>query len=46
VRWDAFHEGLDLASQVEAFRDRHGYYPERVLADPLYGTRANRDYLK
>ncbi len=46
LRWDAFHEGLDLASQVEAFRDRHGYYPERVLADPLYGTRYNRDYLK
>ncbi len=46
LRWDAFHEGLDLASQVEAYRDRHGHYPERVLADPLYGTRANRDYLK
>lgn len=46
LRWEAFHEGLDLASQVEAYRDRHGHYPERVLADPLYGTRANRDYLK
>ena len=46
LRWDAFHEGLDLVSQVEAYRDRHGHYPERVLADPLYGTRANREYLK
>jgi len=46
LRWEAFHEGLDLASQVEAYRNRHGHYPERVLADPLYGTRANRDYLK
>lgn len=46
LRWDAFHEGLDLASQVEAYRDRCGHYPERVLADPLYGTRANREYLK
>jgi len=46
LRWDAFHEGLDLASQVESYRDRYGYYPERVIADPLYGTRANRDYLK
>lgn len=45
LRWDAFHEGLDLASQVEAYRDRYGHYPERVLADPLYGTRANREYL-
>lgn len=46
LRWDAFHEGLDLVSQVEAYRNRHGHYPERVLADPLYGTRANRDDLK
>lgn len=46
LRWDAFHEGLDLVSQVEAYLDRYGHYPERVLADPLYGTRANRAYLK
>ena len=44
--WDAFHEGLDLTAQVEAYRKRYGYYPERVLADPIYGTRANREYLK
>jgi IS5 family transposase len=44
--WDAFHEGLDLTAQVEAYRDRYGYYPECVLADPIYGTRSNRDYLK
>lgn len=46
LRWDAFHEGKDLESQVEAYRKRQGYYPESVLADPLYGTRANRKYLK
>ncbi|MCK5353879.1 MAG: transposase, partial [Methyloprofundus sp.] len=46
LRWDAFHEGLDLKSQVEAFHHRTGRYPEKVLADPLYGTRANRSYLK
>ena len=46
LRWDAFHEGLDLVAQVEAYRERHGHYPERVLADPVYGTRANRDALK
>ena len=37
---------MDLTAQVEAYRKRHGHYPERVLADPIYGTRANRDYLK
>ena len=46
LRWDAFHEAQDLEGQVKAYYDRHGYYPEKVLADPLYGTRANRDYLK
>jgi IS5 family transposase len=46
LRWEAFHEGLDLAKQVDAYRERYGHYPERVIADPIYGTRANRDYLK
>lgn len=46
LRWDAFHEGGDLLSQVENFRKRHGHYPEVVLGDPVYGTRENRRYLK
>jgi hypothetical protein len=46
LRWDAFHEGLDLTSQIEAYHERTGHYPEKVLADPLYGTRENRHYLK
>jgi hypothetical protein len=46
LRWDAFHEGGDLESQVEAYRARHGHYPEAVLGDPVYGTQANRRYLK
>ena len=46
LRWDAFHEGKDLKRQVEAYKERHGVYPEKVLADPLYGTRENRNYLK
>lgn len=28
LRWDAFHEGHDLPSQVEAYREHHGVYPE------------------
>ncbi len=46
IRWDAFHEGQDLVSQVEAYKARHGDYPAVVLADPAYGSRANRRYLK
>lgn len=45
LRWDAFHEGWDLPTQVEAYRRRHGHYPEVVLADSLYGTKDNRRYL-
>lgn len=46
LRWDAFNEGGDLKDQVEAYRQRHGQYPQKVLADPIYGTRENRAYLK
>ena len=46
LRWDAFHEGGDLRSQVEAYRERYGTLPETVLGDPIYGTRDNRRYLK
>jgi hypothetical protein len=46
LRWDAFHEGHDLESQVEAYRARYGVYPEVVLGDTIYGTRDNRRYLK
>lgn len=44
--WDAFNEGQDLKEQVEAYKGRYGHYPEAVLADPIYGTRENRAYLK
>jgi len=46
LRWNAFHEGLDLKSQVEDYRRRYGYYPKKVLGDPLYGSHDNRRYLK
>ena len=46
LRWDAFHEGRDLPSQVEAYRARYGHYPKCVLGDPVYGTRDNRRYLQ
>lgn len=44
--WDAFNESQNLIEQVEAYRIRYGYYPEVVLADPIYGTRDNRAWLK
>jgi len=46
LSWDAYHEGSDLEYQVEAYYKRYGYYPEKVLADPIYATQSNRRYLK
>ena len=44
--FDAFHEGLGLKDQVEAFKRLFGHYPANVLADKIYWTRDNRNYLK
>jgi hypothetical protein len=46
ICWDAFNEGGDLIEQVEKYKIRHGHYPEKVLADGIYGSRNNRNYLK
>ena len=46
IRWDAFNESNDLEAQVEAYHRRYGFYPEAVVADPVYGTKKNRAYLK
>lgn len=46
INWEAFREGGDLKSQVEAYQARHGVYPESLHAYPIYGTRENRTYLK
>ncbi len=46
IRWNAFNEGTDLETQVEAYRQRYGYYPEVVVTDPIYGAHKNRAYLK
>lgn len=46
LSWEAYYEGSDLVGQVQAFRALHGHYPEVVIADGIYGTRANRKWLK
>ncbi|MBN2333840.1 MAG: transposase [Deltaproteobacteria bacterium] len=43
--WESFHEGHDLPVQVECYKGRHGHYPEVIIVDTLYGSRANRKYL-
>jgi hypothetical protein len=46
LSWDAFNESGDLVGQVEAYRDRFGFYPASVHADHIYRTRENRRYCK
>ncbi len=46
LNWDNYNESLDLIGQIEAFRERCGFYPESVHADQIYRTRANRAYCK
>jgi len=42
--WNAFNESGDLQAAVERFRERHGCYPERILADKIYRNRKNHQY--
>ncbi len=45
LSWNAYHEGGDLKKQVEEYRNLYGHYPSVVIADKIYGTRENRNWL-
>ena len=46
IGWDNYDEGGDLEKQVEDFKQLYGFYPELLLGDRKYLTRANRQYLR
>jgi transposase, IS5 family len=46
LSWDAYNESTILKDQVEKYKDRFGFYPETVIADKIYGSHDNREYLK
>jgi hypothetical protein len=46
LSWDAYNESSDLKKQVEDFLEYYGHYPEVVLADKIYLSRENRQWLK
>lgn len=46
ISWDNFNESGDLKSQVEAYKNYTGYYPESVHVDQIYRTRENRAWCK
>lgn len=46
ISWDNFNESGDLKTQVEAYKNSTGYYPESVHVDKIYRTRENRAWCK
>ena len=46
ISFEAYNESTCLIEAVERFKERTGYYPERVLADQIYRTRENRSYCR
>ncbi|MFH1120126.1 MAG: IS5 family transposase [Bacteroidota bacterium] len=46
LSWNAYNESMDLELQVKNFRKQYGCYPKVLLADKIYLTRNNRNFLK
>lgn len=46
VSFEAYNESTCLIEAVERYKERTGYYPERVLADQIYRTRDNRNFCR
>jgi transposase, IS5 family len=46
ISWNNFNESGDLKSQVEAYKNFTGYYPESVHVDKIYRNRDNRAWCK
>ncbi|KFN89455.1 transposase [Tetragenococcus muriaticus] len=44
--FDAYNESDILISTIRRYHDRHGSYPERILADKIYRNRKNLNYCK
>jgi hypothetical protein len=46
LSWDAYNDVGTLIESVERYKDRHGYYPEAVLADRKCRNRKNLTFYK
>lgn len=44
ISFEAYNESTCLIEAIENFKERTGYYLERVLADQIYRTRENRRF--
>lgn len=46
ISFDAYNEAARLMTAAESYFERHGRWPERILADKIYLNRANRAWCK
>ena len=46
ISYEVYNESTVLIEAVKRFKERTGYYPERLLADQIYRTRENRNFCK
>jgi len=46
IQFDSYNESTIFQDAIERYKERNGHYPERVLVDQIYRTRANRAYCK
>ncbi len=44
ICWDNYSESTELISQIEAYKDRTGCYPESVHAGKTYRNQTNREF--
>ncbi len=46
LSFDAYNESTVLKKAIENYKQRTGFYPERILVNQIYRTRENRAYCK
>ncbi|MDD9148840.1 IS5 family transposase [Sporolactobacillus sp. CQH2019] len=46
VGFNAFNESMDFQKAIARYAERHGHYPDEVLADKLYRNRKNIAFAK
>jgi len=46
LSWEAFNEGTRLMSTIEKYKQRVGFYPQKVMDDKIYCNRENHRQLK
>jgi len=44
LSWDAYNECNDLQPAADNYKRMHGYYPECIVADSIYHTKANKKF--